>query len=90
MAPSDVEAPNYPSGTAGFSPMPLRSLPFNSLVVASSDDEYVPLLRGKEFAESWGSEYVLVGDRGHIGSAAKLGMWPEGLALLNKLRAEVG
>ena len=89
VAPSDVEAPNYPSGTTGFSSMPLRSLPFNSLVVASSDDEYVPLLRGKEFAEAWGSEYVLVGDRGHIGSAAKLGMWPEGLALLNKLRAEV-
>ena len=63
---------------------------FHSLVVASSDDEYVPLLRGKAFAEAWGSEYVLVGDRGHIGSAAKLGMWPEGLALLNKLRAEVG
>ena len=89
VAPSDVEAPNYPSGTTGFSPMPLRSLPFRSLVVASTNDEFVPLARGKQFADAWGAEYVLLGDRGHIGSAAKLGMWPEGLALLNKLSAEL-
>lgn len=43
-----------------------------------------------QLAEAWGSEYVLLGARGHIGSAAKLGMWKEGLALLNKLREKVG
>ena len=41
VAPSDVEAPSYPAGTVGFAPMPLRKLPFSSIVVASSDDEYV-------------------------------------------------
>lgn len=55
VAPSDVEAPNYPSGTTGFSPMHLRKLPFKSLVVVSSDDEYAPPPRGKQFAEAWGS-----------------------------------
>jgi predicted alpha/beta hydrolase family esterase len=86
VAPSDVEAPNYPSGTTGFSPMPLQRLPFRSLVVASTDDEYVPIARGKQFADAWGAQYVLLGARGHIGSAAKLAMWPEGLELLNELR----
>ena len=69
VAPSDVEAANYPSGTTGFSPMPLLKLPFKTLVVASSDDEYVPLHRGKQFAEAWGSEYVLLGaqiGRAHV------------------------
>jgi predicted alpha/beta hydrolase family esterase len=87
VAPSDVEAPNYPTGTTGFAPMPLQPLPFRSLVVASTDDEYVPIARGKQFADAWQADYVLLGARGHIGSAAKLGMWPEGFTLLNKLRA---
>lgn len=90
VAPSDVDSPYYPAGTTGFSPMPLQKLPFGSLVIASTNDEYVPLSRGKQFAGAWGSEYVLLGARGHIGSAAKLGMWQEGLDLLNKLRAELG
>lgn len=35
VAPSDVEAPNYPKGTEGFRPMPLERLPFPTIVVAS-------------------------------------------------------
>lgn len=90
VAPSDVEAPNYPSGTTGFSPMPMQALPFKSLVVASTNDEYVPTARGRQFAEAWGAQYVSLGARGHIGSGAKLAMWPEGLALLNDLRSKAG
>jgi uncharacterized protein len=86
VAPSDVEAPNYPSGTTGFAPMPLKSLSFRSIVVASEDDEYVSLSRGRYFAECWKSEYVLLGARGHIGSASKLGMWPEEFEILNRMR----
>jgi predicted alpha/beta hydrolase family esterase len=86
VAPSDIEAANYPAGPTGFSPMPLQPLPFRSLVVASADDEYVSVARSRQFADAWRADYVLLGARGHIGSAAKLGMWSEGLALLNKLR----
>jgi predicted alpha/beta hydrolase family esterase len=85
VAPSDVEAPSYPSGTTGFVPMPLDRLPFKSIVVASSNDEYVSPGRGRTFAEAWGAEYILLGDRGHIGGAADLGMWQEGLAILHRL-----
>jgi len=41
VAPTDVEAPSYPPGTTGFAPMPLAKLPFPSIVVSSTDDEYV-------------------------------------------------
>jgi uncharacterized protein len=43
VAPSDVEAPTYPPGSSGFNPMPLRKLPFRSVVVTSIDDPYVTL-----------------------------------------------
>lgn len=85
VAPSDVDAPSYPEGTHGFKPMPLLRLPFRSIVVASTDDEYVTLERAKEFAAAWGSELVVVGPKGHINSASALGEWPEGFALLKKL-----
>ncbi len=55
VAPSDVEAPSYPAGTKGFAPMPLARLPFASIVVGSSNDEYVAPERARFFAGSWGA-----------------------------------
>ena len=85
VAPSDVEAPSYPPGTTGFNPMPLQPLPFPSIVVASSDDEYVSSARAAWFAEKWGSTTVDIGPKGHINSASGLGDWPEGYELLQRL-----
>lgn len=85
VAPSDTEAPSYPPGTSGFSPMPMERLPFPSTVVASSDDEYVTVERAAAFAHKWDSQFVNIGARGHINSASLLGDWPEGLALLRRL-----
>jgi predicted alpha/beta hydrolase family esterase len=87
VAPSDTEAPSYPSGTTGFVPMPLQRLPFRSIVAASTDDPYVSLERARFFAQAWGAQFHCVGPKGHIGTAAKLGMWDEGLDLLQRLRA---
>lgn len=85
VAPSDVEAPSYPPGTYGFTPMPLPRLPFNSIVVASSDDYYVRTDRASLFAEKWGSQFVDIGNRGHINADSGLGDWPEGYAILQRL-----
>jgi len=82
VAPSDVEAPSYPSGTAGFEPTPLGRLPFASRVVASTDDIYVTPARARAFAAAWGSELTVVGAAGHINTASGYGPWPEGYALL--------
>jgi predicted alpha/beta hydrolase family esterase len=86
VAPSDVEAPSYPAGTEGFKPVPMAPLPFPSIVVASTDDEYVSLERAAQFARAWGSRFVVAGALGHINSASKLGRWPLGLELLEELR----
>lgn len=83
VGPSDCEAQTYTFDTKGFAPIPLAKLPFRSLVVASTNDQWVPFERAKFFAEAWGSELVNVGDQGHINADSGHGEWPEGLKLLN-------
>jgi uncharacterized protein len=85
-APSDPDGPNYPEGPSGFSPVPLRPLPFDSIVIASSDDQYVSAERAREYADAWGSRFVLLPNAGHINAASGHGPWPEGYALLGALR----
>lgn len=85
VAPSDCEAETYNFDTKGFAPIPLEKLPFNSLVAASDNDEYVSLKRAEEFAEKWGSELINVGAKGHINHASGFGEWNEGLKLLKRL-----
>ncbi|MFN7540887.1 MAG: RBBP9/YdeN family alpha/beta hydrolase [Bacteroidota bacterium] len=85
VAPSDLEAANYTFPTKGFSPIPLDKLNFNSIVVASSNDIWVSLERAKYFAENWGSEFINIGDAGHINTSSGHTKWEEGLTILKKL-----
>ena len=85
VAPSDSEAPSYPAGPTGFAPMPTARIPFRTIVVASTDDEYVSMERARAFAQAWGSRLVDAGALGHINSASNLGRWPMGRALLEEL-----
>jgi len=85
VAPSDVEAPSYPPGTTGFAPMPLNTLPFPTIVVASSNDRYVHLERAKHFAWKWGSRFTSLGNLGHINADSGIGDWSQGYALLQTL-----
>ena len=63
----------------GWGPMILKPLPFPSVVVASRNDDRVSFERAEVFAKAWGSPLIDAGNVGHIGSAAKLGLWPFGL-----------
>ena len=89
VAPSDVEAPGYPKEPIGFAPMPMQKLPFPSIVVASSNDEYVSVERARAFADAWGCRFVMIGDAGHINGASGYGAWPEGEKMLMEFCAEV-
>ena len=88
VAPSDVEAPSYPTGTTGFSPMPKFKLPFPSIIIASTNDEYVTFERAKEFSGNWGSEFIEAGDLGHINSTSDLRKWDFGYSILKGLLAK--
>lgn len=86
VAPSDPIAAGFPIGPLGFDPVPLDTLPFESLVVASSDDPLVTPDRARQYACAWGSRFVNIGTAGHINTSSGHGPWPEGFALLNALR----
>ncbi|GAA4211717.1 alpha/beta hydrolase [Pedobacter jeongneungensis] len=85
VAPSDLEAPVYTFPTVGFDHVPLDQINFKTIVVASTNDEWVTLERAEFFAEHWGSEFINIGVAGHINADAGFGEWPEGLEILKKL-----
>lgn len=89
VAPGDADMPNFPPEMQGFSPLPLDQLPFESTLVVSDNDAWVSLERAQYFANSWGSELVLIPGAGHINTASGFGEWPEGEKLLVQLLTEV-
>lgn len=86
VAPSDRDvlegSPDNP--IQGFGPMLLKPLPFRSVVIASQNDPLVTFDRAKMFAQAWQSTLVDAGMHGHLGSAANLGVWPQGLLTLGQ------
>jgi predicted alpha/beta hydrolase family esterase len=72
-----------------FGPMLLEPLPFPTMVLASRNDEMVSIERARVLASAWGSHFVDIGALGHIGSAAKLGLWPQGLVWLGQFIASL-
>ncbi|MDB5562395.1 MAG: serine hydrolase family protein [Hyphomicrobiales bacterium] len=71
-----------------FAPVPLQPLPFPALVVASRNDPRVTPERSREFAAAWRADFADVGELGHMGADAGLGIWPTGLLLLGRLLAK--
>jgi len=92
VAPPDFES-RMPEGfpppevvaQAGWAPIPRQPLPFPSIVVASSTDPFCTLERAREFAQCWGSQFVDLGDAGHINTDSGYGPWPFAQELLARL-----
>ncbi len=89
VAPSDVDAPSYSSGTTGFVPMPMHRLHFPSLLVASRNDPYCSVARAAAFSSAWGSDIAWVGEAGHINADTGFGPWPDGERMLLDFCAHV-
>lgn len=85
VAPPDPAGPSFPTQAVGFAPLPLRTLPFASIVVASTNDPYGSIEFAKTAAAAWGSRFVSVGPAGHINASSGLGEWNEGFALYSQL-----
>ncbi len=88
VAPADVENADRWPVTQGvtfsdvnsdFAPIPLKPLPFPSIVIASANDPFCALDRAKSFAAAWDAAFVEAGDVGHINIDSGHGPWPEGL-----------
>jgi predicted alpha/beta hydrolase family esterase len=85
VAPSDAEALHYTFPAKGFTPIPKDKINFKTIVVASADDQWVSLERAAFFAANWGSEFINIGNAGHINAASGHTQWKEGLEILKKL-----
>jgi len=85
VAPVDTEADTLPACTTGFKNTPLFPLPFKSIVVTSTTDHYVTEARARHFAERWGSDFISIGEAGHINVASGYGSWDAGLEILKRL-----
>jgi predicted alpha/beta hydrolase family esterase len=68
----------------------LLRLPLKTIVVASTDDQYVTAERARYFAGHWGSRIEFVGAAGHFNAASGLGSWPGGFAFLRELMGSGG
>jgi len=85
VAPPNVRKLEERGRVSGYVPEALDKLPFPSIVVASSNDNYASLTDAWELALAWGSRFVNVGDKGHINAQSNLEEWSDGLALLRQL-----
>jgi uncharacterized protein len=86
VAPPDVEREDMPPNLLPWRPIVRQRLPFAATVVASSDDPFCAPERSARMARDWGAERIDIGARGHINGESELGDWPEGRALLERLR----
>ena len=82
-APPDFESPlpaGYPTLDAlqanGWLPVSRNTLPFHSIVAASTNDPLATIDRVTQMANDWGSKLVNVGAVGHINPASGFGEWP--------------
>ena len=85
VAPGDTEREELRPVLTSWSPIPLKPLPFRSVLVGSRNDPYCSFERAGQFASAWGSEWVDAGEVGHINAESGLGAWPDGHEILMKL-----
>jgi predicted alpha/beta hydrolase family esterase len=82
VAPADPDT----FGVSDF--LPREQLAFPSVVVASTNDRWMRHDHAAHWADLWGSDFVSLGAAGHINAESGFGPWPEGLALLMRLRRQ--
>jgi hypothetical protein len=63
---------------------------FPAILAASRNDEYATLDFSRRVARRWQSDFVDIGELGHINAASGIGHWPAGLALLGRTIVRAG
>ncbi|MBS0640832.1 MAG: alpha/beta hydrolase [Proteobacteria bacterium] len=82
VAPPDLDQrlpgmpPRWIVGLCGWRGVPMRPLPFRSVLIASTDDPFCSAARAELFARAWGSVFADLGPCGHINTEAGFGPFP--------------
>jgi len=85
VAPCDVEKSEALSALRDFAPLPAEPLPFPSMVVVSTDDPFIDVVRAQSLAFAWNARLHVIERCGHFNVASGFGPWPDGSALLSEL-----
>ena len=85
VAVPDVEREDLRQTLPGWAPIPRARLPFQSRVIASTDDPFGGLALAGPLSADWNAELLSMGPRGHLNAESGLGDWPDGHALLTGL-----
>lgn len=85
VAPPDVEQDGVREMLPSWSPIPLQTLPFRTVLFASNDDPFCAPERARRFAAAWGAGLMDAGARGHLNAESGLGDWPQAYTELQRL-----
>jgi hypothetical protein len=85
VAPPDAELLQSKLQRKLFEQIPNEKINTKSIVVASSNDHWASIDLAKFYAENWGSEFINIGNAGHINNLSGFGEWEQGLEILKKL-----
>lgn len=82
VAGAMLVAPAEPMRFEAEDMIPHAPLPRPTVLVASHDDTLISLDRTRYLAATWGSDFVDLGNAGHINAESGFGRWPFGLTIL--------
>jgi len=85
VAPPDVELLQDKLQVTLFDAIPAEKFNFKTIVVASTNDHWAGIEIAKEYAQNWGSDFINIGDAGHINDQSGFGDWKQGQEILKRL-----
>jgi predicted alpha/beta hydrolase family esterase len=89
VSPPDLENEDLlamlPRELQTFANVPRDPLPFPSMLVVSTNDQFCSVERAVDMSTAWGSDLHLQNNAGHINVASGHGPWPEGLLMFTRL-----
>ena len=68
-----------------FTEISIQKINTKTILVASTNDHWATIDTAKGYADSWGSEFINIGDAGHINNLSGYGEWNQGLEILKAL-----
>jgi predicted alpha/beta hydrolase family esterase len=85
VAPPDADLIRKKVDESLLEESPSHHIPFRTTLVASTNDPWISIEKAEFYAREWGSEFVNIGDAGHINNLSGYGEWEQGLEILKRL-----
>lgn len=85
VAPPDTEIIRQKIDNDLFKNCVFQKLPFPTKLIASTNDQWASIEKAKYYAHEWGSEFINIGEAGHINDLSGHCEWYQGLEILRSL-----